>query len=236
MTQKSCKGHHLETAGTQPIQHEAPITVLVADDHPLLRQGLRMALTAEPGLHVIAETADGEETLRQILAWSPDVAILDIDMPGRDGFAIARELNRLRSPVGIIILTLHTGMDLLHEALEIGVQGYILKSSAANEIADGVRRVAGGDTFFSEEVRHMLQQGAAKQPIPPELASLTPVELRLVQQIASGKTSREIAASLDLSARTVENYRTAICAKLNLTGPNALLRYALSKRAALRRL
>lgn len=225
----------MELAGTESHGDDAPITVLVADDHPLLRQGLRTALTADAGLQVVAEVADGEEALRQILRLTPEVAILDIDMPGRGGLAVARELNRLNSPVRIIILTLHTGMDLLLEALEMGIRGYVLKSSAATDIADGVRRVAGGDTYFSPEVHRMLQQGAAKQRVPPELACLTPIELRLVQQIAIGKTSREIAASLELSARTIENYRTAICGKLNLTGPNALLRYALSKPWALRR-
>ena len=219
---------------TDSIQGEAPITVLVADDHPLLRQGLRLALTADPGLQIVAEVANGEEALQQILSLSPDVAVLDIDMPGRSGFAVVRELNRLSSRVGVIILTLHTGMDLLLEALEIGIRGYVLKSSAVTDIADGVRRVAGGDTYFSPEVHRMLQHGAARKPVPPELAGLSPIEVRLVQQIAEGKTSREIAASLGLSARTIENYRTSICTKLNLTGPNALLRYALSKRSALR--
>lgn len=207
----------------------------MADDHPLLRQGLRIALTSEAGLQVIAEAANGEDALEQILSLSPDVAILDIDMPRRDGFSVVRELNRLGCRTGFIILTLHSGIDLLEEALEIGIRGYILKSSAATDIADGVRRVASGDTYFSPEVHTMLQRGPAKQSIPPELAGLTPIELRLVQQIAAGKTSREIAASLSLSARTIENYRTGICSKLKLTGPNALLRYALSKRWALRR-
>ncbi len=218
------------------VETPLPITILVADDHPLLRQGLRMTLSAAPGLQVIAEAADGEEALQKILSSNPNVAILDMDMPSRDGFAIVRELNRLRSTVGIIILTLHTGVDLLHEALEIGVRGYVLKISAATDIAEGVRRVVAGDSYLSPEVHQMLQLGNAKQPVPSELASLTPVELRMVQHIANGKTSREIAAILDLSARTVENYRTAICGKLNLTGPNALLRYALTQRSALRRL
>jgi DNA-binding NarL/FixJ family response regulator len=225
----------VELAATKSLER-SPITVLVADDHPLFRQGLRIAIAAEPGLEVIAEAANGEEALQQIVSFSPDVAILDIDMPRQDGFAVVRELNRQGSTVGIIFLTLHTGMDLLSEALEVGVRGYVLKSSAATDIAEGIRRVASGDSYFSDEVQQMLRDGAAKQPIPAELAGLTPIELRLVQQIAAGKTSREIAASLELSARTIENYRTAICGKLNLTGPNALLRYALSKRAALRRL
>jgi len=220
----------------ETVQRQAPITVLVADDHPLLRQGLRTAITADAGLEVIAEAANGEEALRQVVSLSPDVAILDIDMPVLDGFAIVRELNRLRSTVGVIFITLHTGVDLLEEALALGVRGYVLKSSAAADIAEGIRRVSGGDTYFSAEVQHMLEQGETRQAVPAGLACLTPIELRLVQQIANGKTSREIAASFDLSARTIENYRTVICNKLNLAGPNALLRYALSQRAVLRRL
>jgi DNA-binding NarL/FixJ family response regulator len=219
-----------------PDPDHPPITILIADDHPLLRQGLRMALSAETNIHVIAEAADGEEALRLIAAHSPAIVILDMDMPLHDGFSVVRELNRLGSSTGVIILTLHTGADLLHEALDLGVRGYILKSSAVTEIAEGIRRVAGGGSYLSEAAQQMLQQGAPKQAIPAELKTLSPIELRLVQQIANGKTSREIAASLVLSARTIENYRTAICAKLSLTGPNALLRYALSQRGVLRRL
>ncbi len=157
-------------------------------------------------------------------------------MPGRDGFAGVRELNRMNSRVGIIILTLHTGMDLLLEALDIGVWGYVLKSSVASDICEGVRRAAGGNTYFSPEVHEMPQPGAAKHPIPPELADLGSIELHLLQQIAEGKTSRGIAAALDLSIGTVENYRTSISGNLKLSGPNALLRYALSKRSALSRI
>ena len=214
----------------------APITILIADDHPLVRQGLRMTLMTEPGLEVIAEAANGEEALAKILALSPEIAVLDIDMPGRDGFGIVRELKRVGSSAGIIMLTLHTGIDLLQEALALGVSGYVWKSSAATDVAEGVRRVAAGETFLSPEVKRGLDQGGGKQVMPPELVALSPVELRLVQEIANGKTSREIAALLDLSARTIENYRTAICGKLNLTGPNALLRYALGQRGVLGRL
>lgn len=140
---------------TDSIQEKAPITVLLADDNPLLRQSVRMALTAEHGFQVIAEAASGEEALRQILALLPDVAILDIDMPGRDGLAVVRELNRVSSPVGIVILTLHTGMDLFREALEMGIRGYVLKGSAVSDIAEGVRRVAAGGTYFRPEMQEL---------------------------------------------------------------------------------
>ncbi len=207
-----------------------PITILVADDHPLMRQGIRMALAAETDMHVVGKAADGEEALQCIASRNPGIFILDVDMPKRDGLSVVRELNRLNSPVGVIILTLHTGADLLFEALELGVRGYIFKGSAASDVAEGARRVSGGGSYLSEAVQQALEKGRAGKDLPSDLRQLTPVELRLVRKIAQGLTSREIAASLDLSGRTIENYRTAICTKLNLTGPNALLRYALHHR------
>lgn len=212
---------------------ESKISILVADDHPLMRQGIRMALAAEEDMQVVGEAADGEEALKCVAFLHPDVVILDLDMPKRDGLSVVRELNRLQSPVGVIILTLHTGADLLYEALDLGVRGYILKGSAASDVAEGARRVYGGGSYLSEAVQLALQKGRPEKNLPPELQQLTPIELKLVRKIAEGFTSREIAASLDLSGRTIENYRTAICSKLNLAGPNALLRFALSQRASL---
>ncbi|RRA48465.1 response regulator transcription factor [Acidipila sp. EB88] len=212
---------------------EPPVTILIADDHPLMRQGIRMALAREERLEVSGEAANGEEALQCIAFLNPDVVILDLDMPKRDGLSVVRELNRLHSAVGVIILTLHTGADLLYEALDLGVRGYILKSSAVSEIAEAVRRVTGGGSYLSEAVLQAMRKGRPAAELTSDLQQLTPLELRLVRKIAEGFTSREIAASLDLSGRTVENYRTAICTKLNLRGPNALLRYALSQRSAL---
>ena len=211
---------------------ESSIRVLIADDHPLMRQGIRMALAAEKNMEVVGEAADGEEALQCIL--DPDVVILDLDMPKRDGFSVVRELNRLQNKVGIIILTLHTGEDLIHEAMELGIRGYIIKSSAAIEVAEAVRRVAGGGSYFSDAAQKAMQASKYAGTLPSTFHPLSPIEKMLVRKIADGQTSREIAASLDLSGRTIENYRTAICSKLNLKGPNALLRYALSLRNVLR--
>ena len=211
----------------------APITILIADDHPLMRQGIRMALAVETHMQVVGEAADGEEALQCIAFLKPDVVILDLDMPKRDGLSVVRELNRLNSPVGVIILTLHTGADLLFQALELGVRGYIFKGSAASDVAEGARRVSGGGSYLSEAVQQALEKGRQSKELPSALQRLTPIELRVVREIAEGRTTREIAASLDLSGRTVENYRTAICTKLNLAGPNALLRFALSQRSLL---
>lgn len=212
-----------------------PITILIADDHPLMRQGIRMALAAETDMQVVGEAADGEEALQCIAFLKPDVIILDLDMPKRDGLSVLRELNRLNSPVSVMILTLHTGADLLFQALELGVRGYIFKGSAASDVAEGARRVSGGGSYLSAAVQQAVEKGRPRKDLLSELQRLTPTELKVVRAIAEGRTTREIAASLDLSGRTVENYRTAICTKLNLSGPNALLRFALGQRAVLAR-
>jgi len=113
--------------------------------------------------------------------------------------------------VGVIVLTLHTGIDLLYEALNLGIRGYIPKSSAVTDVAEGARRVAGGGSYLSEAVQQALQKGRPIAELPSALRGLTPLELKLVRKIAEGFTSRDIAASLDLSGRTIEHYRTAIC-------------------------
>ncbi len=208
------------------------LTVLVADDHPLMRQGIRLSLVGQEHLAIIGEAANGDEALECIGFLKPDILILDLDMPGRDGFAVLREVKRRGIEIGVIILTLHTGADLIAEALELGVRGYIIKSSAVVEVVEAVRRVAGGGSYLSQEAMDALQAAKARSETNG-LQDLTPLEVRLVRAIAQGKTSREIAAALDLSGRTVENYRTRICSKLRLTGPNALLQFALREREAL---
>lgn len=212
---------------------ESQIQILVADDHPLMRQGIRMALEAERNMKVIGEAANGEEALQCLGFCKPDVLILDLDMPKRDGLSVARELHRLKSTVGVIILTLHTGSDLLFEALDVGVRGYIFKGSAVSDVVEAVRRVNGGGSYLSEAVQQALEKAKKAGRLSSALQQLTPIEKQVLRKVADGLTSRELAASLQVSARTVENYRTAICSKLDLTGPNALLRFALRQRDAI---
>ena len=216
-----------------PIPIPAPITVLVADDPPLMRQGIRLSLSGESRVSVVGEAANGDEVLECVGFLKPDIVILDLDMPGRDGLSVLRELNSRGMAAGVIILTLHTGADLVAEAMELGVRGYVIKSSAVIEVVEAVRRVAGGGSYLSQEAMDALQAARTGKDLLGELRQLSPLGLRLIREIAQGKTSREIAAALDLSGRTVENYRTGICSKLHLTGPNALLRFALRERTTL---
>lgn len=209
-----------------------PIRIVIADDHPVVRKGLRMALEEDPGLLVVAEAGDGEAALALIRKLLPQVAVLDIDMPKLDGFAVAREIADRRLPVEILLLSLHADEDFLRAALDLGAKGYILKDSAMDEIVTGVRAVAAGRPFLSSVLTARLLQRhqPAAPPAEGPLDRLTPTERRIVQLIAADKSSKEIAAELSIHYRTVENHRTNICRKLGIEGANALLRFALQNK------
>jgi DNA-binding NarL/FixJ family response regulator len=207
------------------------IRIVLADDHPIVRQGLRLTIESDPSLRVVAEANDGQEALAQIRASRPAVAVLDIDMPRLDGLGVARELQKARLAVEVVFLTLHSEEDLFHEAMDLGAKGYILKDSAVTEIVSGIKAAAGGRYFVTPSLTgHLLQRRHRAQHLAealPGLSSLTPAEHRILQMVAAYKSSKEIAAELFIHYRTVENHRTNICQKLGLSGPNALLKFAL---------
>ena len=210
------------------------IRILLADDHPIVRKGLRITLEEEAGLKVVAEAADGEAALAFTKELLPSVAVLDIDMPKRDGFGVAREILRQGLPTKPIILTLHTDEDLFRAAMELGIQGYILKDSAMQEIVAGVQAVAGGQPYLSSALTaRLLQSGGAAglASLSQSVNRLTPTENQILQLIAGGQSSKQIGAALSIHYRTVENHRTNMCRKLGLEGANALLRFALQHRS-----
>jgi DNA-binding NarL/FixJ family response regulator len=212
------------------------IRVLIADDHPIVRKGLRLSVEEDPGLKVIGEAADGQSALELIRKMRPQVAVLDIDMPKLDGLAVAREIARQKLDTKIIFLTFHSDEDLFRNAMELGSKGYILKDSASQEIVAGVRAVASGRPYISSAITEKLLH-PQKAPVVQDTitANLTPTERRIMRLIADGKTSKEIGAELSIHYRTVENHRTNICRKLNLEGEgaNALLRFALQNKSNL---
>ncbi|MGA2808944.1 MAG: response regulator transcription factor [Terracidiphilus sp.] len=215
---------------------DEPIRVVIADDYPIVRKGLRATLEEEEGFQVVGEAGDGDAALALIRKLAPHVAVLDINMPGRDGFAVAREMRNLKLKTNIIFLTLHADEDMFRAALEIGGKGYLLKDSAMQEIAVGVRAVAAGQFYLSAAMApHLLEQKRAAEPSPrnPILAQLTLSERRILALIAEGKSSKEIGAEIAIHYRTVENHRTNICRKLNIEGANALLRFALQNKDGL---
>lgn len=213
------------------------IRIVIADDHPIFRRGLRTVIEADPRLKVAAEADDGESALARIAELQPDVAVLDIDMPPPDGLAVARRLRELRSAVEVVFLTMHNDEALLDAALDAGVKGFVVKDGAAGEIVGCIKAVAAGRSFFSPTLSgHLLaRRERAESPVKQTSAvsGLTAAERRVLRLLAESKTSQEIAGELFISVRTVEHHRSNICAKLGLTGRNALLTFALTHKAEL---
>ncbi|MBN2508590.1 MAG: response regulator transcription factor [Verrucomicrobia bacterium] len=204
--------------------------ILIADDHPLFRKGLRETIETNRTFQVVGEASEGREALQRIRDLKPDVCILDINMPGVDGLAVARQMRSSRMATAVIILTMYKEEDLFNAAMDLGVKGYVLKESAVTDILDAVRSVKAGHTYLSPTLADFLiarRAGAdALRAKKPGLDQLTPAERRILKLIAEDKTSKEIADELGLSPRTVENHRTNICAKLDVHGVHSLLKFA----------
>lgn len=214
-----------------------PITVLLADDHPVVRTGLRQVIERDPALKVVAEADDGESALALVAEWRPAIAVLDIDMPKLDGFGVARAIRRDLPETRLVFLTIHGKEDLFHAAMDLGVRGYLLKQSALPDIVRGLRAVAAGEHFVTSSLTSFLidrrARAHAHNDRQPLLSTLSANERRIVQLIADGRSSKDIAAELFLHYRTVENYRTTICQKLGISGANALLKFSLQHKSEL---
>jgi DNA-binding NarL/FixJ family response regulator len=214
------------------------ITVLIADDHPIFRAGLRQVIETDGAVRVIAEAENGDEALAAIEKVRPDLAVLDIDMPGPDGLDVARALRDRRSAARVIVLTLHKDDWFLNAALDAGVHGYVPKESAATEIAAAIRIVHAGEPYISPLLSTLLinrrQRAEALAKTMPGLDALTPAETKVLKLLAEIKTTKEIADALFISPRTVEHHRTSIAAKLELRGSLALTRFAVKYQSALK--
>jgi DNA-binding NarL/FixJ family response regulator len=215
----------------------AEIRIAIADDHPLLRKGLRQVLEADPNIKVVMEAGDGEALLSEIEQSGTQIAIVDIDMPKQDGFAVAKEINKRKIPVDVIFLTIHNEEAIFHAAMDLGIKGYILKDSALIEIAEAIHTLAAGQFYVSHPlVAYLLNRRNRSQALlenEPGLKSLTASERRILHMIAENKSSKEIGAELFIHYRTVENHRVNICQKLGLRGTNSLLRFALQHKSEL---
>ena len=213
------------------------IRIVIADDHAIFTRGLRQILMDDPGLEVVAEARDGEAALYCIQEHSPDVVILDVDMPKKDGFEVVRAMEERKLPGAVIFLTMHKNEALFNAALDLGVRGYVLKDSALTEVADSVKAVAAGQNFISPMLSTYLfgrrSRGQALVKEQSGLKDLTAAERRVLQLIAGGKSTGEIAQQLYLSIRTVEHHRAHICGKLNLQGRDGLLRFAITHKSEL---
>ena len=211
------------------------VTVLVADDHPLFRKGLRQVLEAEGSFEVVAQASDGDEALAAVRERRPDVAVLDLEMPRTSGLGVAEAIRDEGLDVVPVILTMYRDRGMFRRALDLGVRGYVLKDSAVTEIVACLHMVSSGRAYISPALSSELLERQADRPLPEleELEALTPAERRVLRHVARGLTSPEIAEELGNSTKTIENHRSSICGKLGLSGPQALLRFALENRPLL---
>jgi len=215
---------------------ETRVSVLIADDHPLFLSGVRRVLDGVPSLDVVAEVGDGEKALEAIEALRPDLAILDIRMPKLSGLRVARELRKRQLATDVILLTMFEDEETFNEALDLGVMGYISKESAVDDVAVAIRSVLQGHRYISPSLMDLALQRRSGKPTGPKhvsLNTLSPAEMRVLGLIAESMTSREIADTLSISQRTVENHRAHISAKLSIQGSYSLLKFALENRSKL---
>lgn len=205
------------------------IRLIIADDHPIFRRGLRAVIESDPTLKVVAEVDNGEDALAEIERHEPDIAILDVNMPRADGLAVAREIQMKNLPTHAIFLTMHSDEAIFNAAVDADVKAFVIKDSAATDIMISIKTVMSGQSFFSSVLSGYLlnRHNAQKSP----LENLTVSEHRILRLIGNGKTSREIADELHISLRTVEHHRAHIATKLDLKGKNALLTFALTNKA-----
>jgi len=213
------------------------IRILMADDHPVYRDGLRQIIQTDAVLKIVQETGNGSEALRFARELKPDIVILDMDMPGSNGLEIARARQREQLAFEIIFVTMYREEDMFDEALKLGAKGYVLKESAAADILQSIHAVAAGQHYISPAISGLLVNRGGRNAVlrneKPGLESLTLAERRILTLIASDKTSKEIADVLGLSSRTVENHRANISSKLGLQGSHSLLKFAFENKSRL---
>ena len=213
------------------------IEIVIADDHPIVRQGLRQMIEADQYLTIVGEAGDGETALQLIELHSPHVVVLDIDMPRVGGFDVVRELRRRKANVKIIFLTMHSEEEIFQTAIDLGVSGYVLKDSVTTDIVAGIRSIASGKSFISPALSQLLlnrrRRAEKLRSDKPGLDSLTPTERRILKLIADDKTSKEIGTELFISHRTVHAHRANISTKLNLSGNLALVKFAITHKSEL---
>ena len=208
------------------------VRLLLADDHEIVRRGLRALLEAEPGWEVVAEAVDGRDAIEKTKQMKPDVAILDIGMPSLNGLEAARQIVTSGLQTKVLILTVHDADPVIKQVLEAGARGYLLKSDAARDLVTAVDALRRNKTFFTPKVAQMVLEGYLGKDTKDASAEgdclrLTGRQREIVQLLAEGKSSKEIACALGLSVKTAETHRANIMRRLDCHSVTALVRYAI---------
>ncbi len=213
------------------------LRVLIADDHPIFREGLFRTLERHSFISIVGQAVNGTEALEKIRSLVPDVAVLDVEMPGLDGIDVARSVFKEALLTTLVFLTMHKDPFYLNAALDLGVRGYLLKDSMVDEIVQCLRAVSDGQYYIPPSMSHFLverkKKTAALLETVPALGLLTPAERSVLRLVAENLTSKQIAEKLSVSPRTVDNHRNHICLKLDIRGPHKLLQFALQHRTEL---
>jgi DNA-binding NarL/FixJ family response regulator len=206
------------------------LRILIVDDHEIARQGIRSILEAHAGWTICAEAKDGREAVEMCAQWRPDVVLIDIGMPNLNGLDASRQILAADPQIGILILTIHDSRQAVREVLAAGARGFLLKSDAGRDLVAAVEALQGGRTFFTSKVSQMMIEGYLHpQDRADDIAEqrvLTPREREVIQLVAEGKTTKEIASTLSLSVKTAETHRTNLMRKLDLHSIADLTLYA----------
>lgn len=210
------------------------VKILIADDHPLMLQGLKMVLNEEEWCSDCDQAKDGEEAYKKIISNNYDVAVLDVEMPKMSGLEIARKISDEKNETKVIFLTMYKDEDLFDEAMDSGAQGFVLKENAVDDIINCISEVLEGKYYISPLISGYLVKHLNKknnlEKLVPSISDLTVSERRILKLISQNKTSKEIAEILSISSKTVENHRNNISKKLNLQGSHSLLKFAITNK------
>lgn len=207
------------------------IKVLLADDHSIVRDGLRRIVEDSGTMEVISEASDGNEAVQKALKKNPDVAVIDISMPGMDGLEVVAQLKNYKPELPVIILTMHEEEQYVVRAIEAGAMGYITKKSAPEQLVNAIEKVYSGKRYLTDEISELLALRVARGTgTKSPLDSLSTRELQVLKRLALGHTNREIAEAYNISIKTVDTYRFRLLKKLNLRNNADISRFAIQNR------
>jgi len=206
---------------------EETIKILITDDHPLIRQGLRVVIEAQPDLQLVGEASNGEQAVRQVMALHPDIVIMDLQMPVKDGLAATREIAQADPHAQVLVLTSYPDDDNVYAAIKAGAMGFLLKDSSAEYLLDAIRTVVRGESVLHPTIARKLMQEIKKPPkLPPTAEPLTPREVQVLGCLAQGMANSQIANELSVSVRTVSAHIRNILDKLHLANRTQAALYA----------